>query len=44
MSRRHENDENDVSFSMKTQTFENDLQSGKIWKRNSVGVVWTGPN
>ena len=26
----HENDENDVSFSMKTQTFENDLQSGKI--------------
>ena len=27
---------------MKTQTFENDLQSGKIWKRNSIGVVWTG--
>ena len=23
MSRPHENDENDVSFSMKTQTFEN---------------------
>ena len=42
MSRPHENDENDVSFSMKTQTFENDLQSGKIWKRNSIGVVWTG--
>ena len=40
MSRRpHENDENDVSFAMKTQTFENDLQSGK---RNSIGVVWTG--
>ena len=31
MSRPHENDENDVSFSTKTQTFENDLQSGKIW-------------
>ena len=42
MSRLHENDENDVSFSMKTQTFENDLQSGKIWKRNSIGFVWTG--
>ena len=42
MSRLHQNDENDVSFSMKTQTFENDLQSGKIWKRNSIGVVWTG--
>ena len=41
MSRPHEND---VSFSMKTQTFENDLQSGKIWKRNSIGVVWTGRN
>ena len=40
MSRPHENDENDVSFS--TKTFENDLQSGKIWKRNSIGVVWTG--
>ena len=42
MSRPHENDENDVSFSMKTQTFENALQSGKIWKRNNIGVVWTG--
>ena len=42
MSRPHENDENDVSFSMKTQTFENALQSGKIWKRNSIGFVWTG--
>ena len=31
MSRPHENDENDVSFSIKTQTFENALQSGKIW-------------
>ena len=30
MSRPNENDENDVSFSMKTQTFENALQSGKI--------------
>ena len=27
MSRPHENDENDVPFSMKTQTFENALQS-----------------
>ena len=44
MSHPHENNENDVSFSMKTQTFENDLQSGKIWKRNSIGVVWTGRN
>ena len=42
MSRPHENGENDVSFSMKTQTFENVLQSGKIWKHNSIGVVWTG--
>ena len=24
-----------------TQTFENALQSGKIWKRNSIGFVWT---
>ena len=39
-SRPHEND---VSFSaMKTQTFENALQSGKTWKRNSTGFVWTG--
>ena len=30
MSRPHENDENDVSFSMKTQSFENALQCGKI--------------
>ena len=42
MSSPHENDENDVSFSMKTRTFENALQSGKIWKRNSIGVVRTG--
>ena len=27
---------------MKTQTFENALQSGKIWKCNSIGFVWTG--
>ena len=41
VSRPHEND---VSFSMKTQTFENDLQSGKIWKHNSISVVWMGQN
>ena len=27
---------------MKMQTFENAFQIGKIWKRNSIGVVWTG--
>ena len=40
MSRPHENDENDVSFPMKTQTFENALQSGKIWKREYRLRVW----
>ena len=35
MSRPHENDDNNVLFSMKPQTYENALQSGKIWKRNS---------
>ena len=33
MSRPHENDEIDVSFPTKTQTFENPLKSGKFWKR-----------
>ena len=42
MSHPHENRENDESFSMKTQTFENALQSGKTWKRNSIGFMWTG--
>ena len=28
--------ENDVLSSMKTQTFENVLQSGKLWKRNAI--------
>ena len=41
MSRLHENDESDVSFSIKTQTFENALQSGKIWKRNAIIFVCT---
>ena len=27
---------NDVLSSMKTQTFENVLQSGKLWKRNAI--------
>ena len=40
MSRPHEND---VSFSMKTETLENALQNGKIWKRNSIGFVLASP-
>ena len=49
VSHPHENDENDVSCSMKTQNFENDLQSEKIWSQGwkafsvvFIVFVWTG--